>query len=87
MKPLKDEADWTPEDCHHVAYRLGHYWAREELKAGKHPDAIRAGVYLAQVIAGWEPSPDLDAAKWRGIEDSLAGKPLDPELAGQDCSE
>jgi hypothetical protein len=69
----------TGEEQLAVAYCLGHNFARKQLKAGKDPDSIRAAIDCAQdhLKALSAYSEAIDAMKRRGVEDALAGKPID----------
>jgi hypothetical protein len=62
-----------------VAYCLGHDYARKQLEAGKDADSIRLAMGHAQehLMALRAYSPALDEMKRRGVEDALAGKPID----------
>jgi hypothetical protein len=69
----------TDDEYLAVAYRLGHDFARRQLRAGKGPDSIRLAMEDAQkrLRALRAHSEVLDAMKRRGVEDVLAGKPID----------
>jgi hypothetical protein len=69
----------TPEEFHMVAYRLGHDFAQKQLRAGMGPDSVRLAMQRAQehlqVLRAY--SADLEQMMRRGVEDALAGKPID----------
>jgi len=73
----------TPDECRAVAYRLEHHFAEKMLGAGKTPDTVRAAMERAQVhlpeLRAY--SADLDRMKRLGVEDALAGKPMDRRFA------
>jgi hypothetical protein len=73
----------TQDEYRAVAYRLGHDFARKLLRAGKDPDSVRLAMYRAQehLRALKVYSPALDEMKRRGVEDALAGKPMDRHYA------
>jgi hypothetical protein len=62
-----------------VAYCLGHDYARKQLEAGKDADSIRLAINHAQehLMALRAYSQPIDEMKRRGVEDALAGKPID----------
>ena len=69
----------TPQEYRTVAYRLGHHFAQKQLREGKGPDSVRLAMQRAQehlqVLRAY--SADLDQMMRRGVEDVLAGKPID----------
>jgi hypothetical protein len=69
----------TDEEYLAVAYRLGHHFAQKLLRQGKDDDSIRLAMQDAQerLKALRAYSADLDAMTRRGVEDALAGKPID----------
>jgi hypothetical protein len=66
-----------------VAYRLGHHFAERLLRAGKDHEAIRLAMRDAQerLKSLRAYSATLDAMKRLGVEDALAGKPIDRRYA------
>ena len=66
-----------------VAYRLGHRFARKLLGDGQRPDFVRLAMQRAQehLLALRAYSPELDEMMRSGVEDALAGKPIDPRYA------
>ena len=66
-----------------VAYRLGHHFARKLLGDGKRPDFVRLAMQRAQehLLTLRVYSPELDDLMGSGVEDALAGKPIDPRYA------
>jgi hypothetical protein len=73
----------SPDEYRAVAYRLGHHFARNMLGAGKAPDAVRVAMERAQehLLALGAYSDELDRMKRLGVEDALAGKPIDRRYA------
>jgi hypothetical protein len=73
----------TQEEYRAVTYRLGHHFARELLGKGELPDSVRLAMQRAQehLLALRAYSPELDEMTRRGVEDALAGKPIDPRYA------
>ena len=73
----------TPDESRAVAYRLGHHFAEKLLGAGKSPDTVRAAMERAQerLLELRAYSADLDRMKRLGVEDALAGKPIDRRYA------
>jgi hypothetical protein len=73
----------TQEEFRAVAYRLGHRFARKLLSRGRRPDSIRLAMERAQehLLALRAYSPELDAMKRSGVDEALAGKPIDPRYA------
>ena len=73
----------TQEEFRAVAYRLEHRFASKLLSRGRRPDSIRLAMERAQehLLALRAYSPELDAMKRSGVEDALAGKPIDPRYA------
>jgi hypothetical protein len=69
----------TQEEYRAVAYRLGHHFAQKLLRAGRGPDSVRLAMQRAQehLLTLRAYSADLDQMKRRGVEDALAGKPMD----------
>lgn len=64
----------TPEDLELAARRIPgafHTLAARYLKAGDHPDAIRARFHHLEEARGEPLGDDV----WRAIEDALAGRP------------
>jgi hypothetical protein len=61
-------------DNDELAYRMGHHHARECLRGGIHPDAIRWSVHVIEELGGKPLGPEC----WRGVEDALAGRPCAP---------
>jgi hypothetical protein len=66
-----------------VAYHLGHDYARKQLRAGNGPDSVRLAMQSAQEhlreLKAY--SVGLDAMMRLGVEDALAGKPMDRRYA------
>jgi hypothetical protein len=73
----------TQEQYRAVAYRLGHHFAQKLLRAGKDHESVRLAMQDAQerLKALRAYSADLDAMKRLGVEDALAGKPIDRRYA------
>ena len=73
----------TQEEYCAVAYRLGHDYARKRLGAGNGPDSVRLAMQSAQEhlqeLKAY--SVGLDAMMCLGVEDALAGKPMDRRYA------
>jgi hypothetical protein len=69
----------TPAEYRAVAYRTGYHFARERLRAGEDPDSVRLALRrgLEHLRALRAHSADLGGMMRRGVEDSLAGKPID----------
>jgi hypothetical protein len=68
-----------PEEYRAEAYRLGHRFARGRLGAGEAPDTVRVALDRAQeVLLGLRAySADLEEMMRLGVEDVLAGRPMD----------
>ena len=66
-----------------MAYRLGHHFARKLLGDGERPDFVRLAMQRAQehLLTLRAYSPELDDLMQSGVEDALAGKPIDPRYA------
>jgi hypothetical protein len=62
------------------SYRLGHRFARRMLGAGMDPDSVRRAMDRAQehLLELRAFSVDMDEMMRRGVEDVLAGRPMDP---------
>jgi hypothetical protein len=73
----------SPEEYRAEAYRLGHRFARGRLGAGAAPDTVRLALERAQeVLLGLRAySADLEEMMRRGVEDVLAGRPMDRRSA------
>ena len=73
----------TQDEYCGVAYRLGHRFARKLLGDGKCPDFVRLAMQRAQehLLTLRAYSPELDDLMGSGVEDALAGKPIDPRYA------
>ena len=73
----------TQKESRAVAYRLGYHFARKLLGGGKRPDSVRLAMERAQehLLELRAYSPELDEMKRSGVEDALAGKPIDPRYA------
>jgi hypothetical protein len=73
----------TPDECRAEAYRIGHQFAQKRLGAGAAPATIRVAMERAQehLLELRAYSADLDRMKRLGVEDALAGKPLDRRYA------
>ena len=69
----------TPAEYRAVAHRLAHHFARERLRAGEDPDSVRLAMRgaLEHLRVLRADSADLDQTMRRGVEDALAGKPID----------
>ena len=69
----------TPAEYRAVAHRLAHNFARKRLRAGEDPDSVRLAMRraLEHLRALRADSADLDQTMRRGVEDALAGKPID----------
>jgi hypothetical protein len=69
----------SPEEYRAEAYRLGQRFARRRLGAGAAPDTVRLALDRAQeVLLGLGAySADLEEMMRRGVEDVLAGRPMD----------
>ena len=73
----------TQKEYRAVAYRVGHRFTRKLLDKGRRPDSARLAMQRAQehLLALRAYSPELDDMKRSGVEDALAGKPIDPRYA------
>ena len=78
-----ERTQMTQEEYCAVAYRMGHHFAQKQLRAGKGPDSIRLSMECAQdhLKALRAYSEALDQMQRRGVEDALAGKPMDRRYA------
>jgi hypothetical protein len=76
----------TDEEYLAAAYRVGHHFAQKLLREGKDDDSIRLAMQDAQqhLKALRAYSADLDAMKRLGVEDALAGKPIDRRYATEE---
>ena len=75
MPNFSEEDRRIPEPLLEVIYCLEYVYARNSLREGVHPDAIRLNLLLA---LEQDPPPQSDRiveAQWRGLEDALAGRP------------
>jgi hypothetical protein len=72
-----DEDLRTPEEGLEASYYLAYTSARDALREGTHPDAVRLTLLLADEPER-TPSSPVVAAQWRGLEDALAGRPPSP---------
>jgi hypothetical protein len=63
----------TPDEVLAAVYCLAHTYARDQLRGGTHPDAVRFTMHLAAEDEPALTSPVI-VAKWRGLEDALAGR-------------
>lgn len=76
MRPFlfDDESTHTPEACAAALYRSAYRRARQRLRDGLHPDAIRLDFLLMEGVVGVPLGPET----WAGIEAALAGLPPSP---------
>jgi hypothetical protein len=69
----------TQQEYRAVAYGMGHHFAQKQLRTGKDPDSVRLAMKGVQehLKARRAYSAHLAEMMWLGVEDALAGKPLD----------
>jgi hypothetical protein len=69
----------TQQEYRAEAYRMGHHFARRQLRAGKDPDSVRLAMEGAQEhLKARKAFPaGLGEMMRLGVEDALAAKPMD----------
>jgi hypothetical protein len=78
MPNFSEEDPWTSEEILEAIYCLEYVHARNSLREGTHPDAVRLNLLLALEQEPTPSRPQVVEAQYRGLEDALAGRPPSP---------